>query len=330
MARKLEQGEMDLYYQNQGQAQENIEVERNKKTKQRGRRIKENKKKQEDAFDLETETVLQMTNKNKLKKEEKRRRELSQKEKKRKKRIKRIKFISKIVLFVVLFSGVIIFALTSPIFNIKDIEVLNNSRVPSDTIISLSELRKEQNIFQFYKISTINKIKEEPYIENVKIHRRLPGTIEIEVEERIPKYSVSYMEKYAYINSQGYILEISEENGNLPIIQGIETKEENVVPLNRLNDEDLSKLEDVIKIMSSAKENSLDQLVTSIDISNKNNYSIYLEAEKKKIYLGDTSNLSNKMLYILAIIEQEKGKDGDIFVNGDLNNKFQPYFRERV
>ena len=55
-----------------------------------------------------------------------------------------------------------------------------------------------------------------------------------------------------------------------------------------------------------------------------------LEAEKKKIYLGDTSNLSNKMLYILAIIEQEKGKDGDIFVNGDLNNKFQPYFRERV
>ena len=31
-----------------------------------------------------------------------------------------------------------------------------------------------------------------------------------------------------------------------------------------------------------------------------------------------------------AIIEKEKGKEGDIFVNGDLNNKFQPYFREKV
>ena len=28
--------------------------------------------------------------------------------------------------------------------------------------------------------------------------------------------------------------------------------------------------------------------------------------------------------------EAEKGKQGDIFVNGDLNNKFQPYFREKV
>ena len=26
----------------------------------------------------------------------------------------------------------------------------------------------------------------------------------------------------------------------------------------------------------------------------------------------------------------KKGKKGDIYVNGDLNNKFQPYFRESV
>ena len=27
---------------------------------------------------------------------------------------------------------------------------------------------------------------------------------------------------------------------------------------------------------------------------------------------------------------KKKGKEGDVFVNGDLNNKFQPYFREKV
>ena len=53
-----------------------------------------------------------------------------------------------------------------------------------------------------------------------------------------------------------------------------------------------------------------------------------LEEENKKVHLGDSTNLSNKMLYVMAIIEAEKGKQGDIFVNGDLNNKFQPYFRE--
>ncbi len=35
------------------------------------------------------------------------------------------------------------------------------------------------------------------------------------------------------------------------------------------------------------------------------------------------------MLYVQSIIEKEKKKKGDIFVNGDLNNGFNPYFREK-
>ena len=281
-------------------------------------------------FDLDTETVIQMTNKNKIKKEEQKRRVLTKKERKRKKKIKRIKFFLKLILFVGLASGTIIFALTSPIFNIKDIKVINNNQVQADTIISLSELKTEDNIFKFYGKNVVNKIKENAYIENVKIHRKLPNTIEIKVEERTPTFSVDYMGKYAYINTQGYILEIAETNNGMTIIQGATTKEEDIQPGNRLCNEDLSRLEETIKILDSANENKLEGKVTSIDISNKNEYSIYIESEKKKVHLGDSTNISNKMLYVLAIIEKEKGKEGDIFVNGDLNNKFQPYFREKV
>lgn len=281
-------------------------------------------------FEEDTETVIQMTNKNKIKKDEKQRRALTKKERKRKKKIKRIKFFLKLILFVGLASGTIIFALTSPIFNIKDIKVINNNQVQADTIISLSELKKEDNIFKFYGKNVVNKIKENAYIENVKIHRKLPNTIEIKVEERTPTFSVDYMGKYAYINTQGYILEIAETNNGMTIIQGATTKEEDMQPGNRLCNEDLSRLEETIKILDSANENKLEGKVTSIDISNKNEYSIYIESEKKKVHLGDGTNISNKMLYVLAIIEKEKGKEGDIFVNGDLNNKFQPYFREKV
>ena len=133
-----------------------------------------------------------------------------------------------------------------------------------------------------------------------------------------------------YINNQGYFLELSEDSKGLIIIYGITTEEEKVIPGSRLNNEDLNRLEEVIKIISSANENGLEGKVTSVDISNKNDYTIYLEEKKKKVHIGNTSNLSNKMLYILAIMEQENGKEGDIYVNGDLNNKFQPYFREKV
>lgn len=309
-----------------GQAQN---VKRQSKSNVKERKIK-NKEKVFDVFDLETEQLIQMTNKNRIKKEAKRTKRNEIKEKKRQKRNKKVKLFFKIFLFIILIGGAIIFAMTSPLFNIKEIKVTNNAQVPSDTIISLSEIKIDENIFKFYKGNASNKIKENAYIEKVIIERKIPSTVEIKVEERIPKYSVDFMGKYMYINSQGYFLELSEDNKDLTIIHGITTEEEKVIPGSRLNNEDLNRLEEVMKIMSSANENGLEGKVTSVDISNKNDYTIYLEEKKKKIHIGNTSNLSNKMLYILAIMEQEEGKEGDIYVNGDLNNKFQPYFREKV
>ena len=255
---KSKESDMNLYYMKNGQAQkENIEdLVKKKKQKEREKRIKQNKmqREQNNDFDFETEEVIKMTNKNKLKKEEERKKQLSKQERKRKKRNRRIKFVLKIILLIGVIAGGITFALTSPIFNIKDIQVLNNNQVSSDTIISLSELRTDQNIFKFSSNNVIEKIKENPYVESVEVHRKIPSTVQIEVEERIPTYSVDYMGKYAIINNQGYILEISEDNKGLPIILNSTTAEQEVSPNQRLNDEDLGKLEDVLKIMSSAKE----------------------------------------------------------------------------
>ena len=321
------------YYIEQEENKETIEeMIKRKKQKEREKRINEKKKteQKQEKFDLDTETVINMTNKNKLKKDAQKRKKITREERKRKKRIKRIKFFVKLFLLVGIIAGGITFALTSPIFNIKDINVINNVTIPSDTIVSLSGLKSNENIFKFYKGNVIRKIKENPYVESVEIHRKLPATIEIDVTERVATYSVDYMGKYAYINTQGYILEISDDNRGMPVIQGVTTNENDIVPGNRLNENDLKRLEQVIRIMNAVKDCGLDGQVTSIDISDENNYSIYLNDEKKRVYLGDSSNLSNKMLYVQAIIEQEPQKEGEIFVNGDLNNGFNPYFREKV
>ena len=332
--RKRKQEEIDnfIYMKEETKNRETIdELMKKKKNKEREKRIRQNnQKRNEDKFDLETETVIQMTNRNKVKKQEKEKRQAIKLERKRKKRNRKIKAIIKILMLVLIIGGGIAFTMTSPIFNIKDIKVLNNSQIPSETIISLSGLTTAQNIFRFNSSNIEEKIKENPYIESVNIHRKIPNTIEIEVKEREHSYNISYMGKYAYINTQGYILEISEDSKAKPIIYGTSTKEEEIAPGKRINNEDLVKLEDVIKITNVAKENNLYDKITSIDISNKNDYIIYMEQEQKNVHLGDNTNLSNKMLYVSAIIEQEKDNVGDIFVNGDLNNKFQPYFREKI
>ncbi len=332
MTKKIKEADMYLYYMDYGQAQDKNKksnTER-KKAKERQKRIKQNKKMKKDDFDLNTETVIQMTNKNKIKKEEEQRKRLTQEERRRKKRYRKIKFFLKIILLLGIIIGGVAFAMISPIFSVKDIQVVGNEQISKETIISLSGLKTEENIFRFGISKVISSLKENAYVEKVKIHRKIPNTVQIEIEERKHNYSIDFLGKYAYINTQGYILEIAENSKQKVILQGIETPEEQVVEGNRLNNEDLEKLEDVIKIINATKEYELDNKVTSIDMSDKNQYSIYLEEEGKKVYLGDSSNLSNKMLYVDAIIEKEKGKAGEIFANGDLNNKFRVYFRESL
>ena len=280
----------------------------------------------DNKFDLETEAVINMTKANRKKNE----RNIARvQEKILKKKKKRKKILTIILLLAIIVAG-IVFTLVSPIFNIQEIEVVNNELLSSDTIISLSGLQTGQNLFKFSKIKTKNEIKTNPYIESVKISRKIPSTIKISVVERQRDFNVEFLNGYAYINKQGYILEISEEKLDVPTIQGVSTDAEQIVAGNRLNVEDLEKLEVVIEIMDICKSYELDTKITSINIENKNNYIIYMEEEKKEIYLGDETNLNNKMLYVPIMLEENKDAEGTIYLNGDLNSNFKPRFKEKV
>ena len=322
----------DLFYYSPINTEKTTQKEQKRKTKEREKRIKKqnSQKNVENQFDYDNEMVIKMTNKNNQKQEEKTKQKMSKKQRQILKKKKRIKLMLKFTALLIIIIAGIIFALVSPIFNIKEINVSNNNQINTETIISLSQLNLGQNIFKFNKNKVNKNIKTNAYIESVEIKRKLPNKVQIQIEERKQEYNVEFLNGYAYINNQGYILQISEEKQALPTIQGISTPDEQIVEGNRLNSEDLEKLEVIIQIINICKNYELDSKITNIDISTKDEYTLYLEEEKKTIYLGDKSNLSNKMLYVQVIIEENRGKEGAIFVNGDLNNNFKPRFKEKV
>ena len=246
--------------------------------------------------------------------------------------IKKRKLILKIIRTIILIGiliGTLIYILLSPLFNIKDVTVTGNNKLSREEIISLSEIRTEENIFKTSKNDIKNKIKTNPYVENVKIRRKLPDKVEIIVVERVATYMLPFANSYVYINNQGYMLEITSQKANLPIITRFTTPAENLHEGERLLSEDLVKLGEVLQIIESANANGIQELITKIDISNRQDYTIMLEKEKKLVHMGDVSNLSTKMSYINKIIQDEAGIEGEIFVNTDLTNK-GAVFREKV
>lgn len=133
---------------------------------------------------------------------------------------------------------------------------------------------------------------------------------------------LSMENQYAYINNQGYILEITDVKLEVPTITGYSTEE--ILPGKRLQESDLERLNTVIQIMKTSKEKNLDTKITNIDIQDENDFLITMENERKMIHLGDSSNINDKFIMIKAVLEDNVGVKGEIFVK-DLNKVF---FRE--
>lgn len=241
----------------------------------------------------------------------------------------KINKIIKIILLLLLISIAIIFALLSPIFNIKHIEITGNKQITKEELKSLSGVKLEDNIFKVQNIKVSNNIKQNAYISEAQVYKVLPNKIKIEVIEREATYMLEYGNGYVYINKQGYMLEISSIKKELPILIGTSTPKEDYKDGNRLNEEDLIKLQTVIKIMNVAQTNEIANLITKIDVSNCNNYTLYLETERKVAYLGDCSNLETRMLFLVGILTKERDNPGEIFINMNLNTD-DAFFRESV
>lgn len=300
------------------------------KPKKKNKKLGNKKKIQEDDIELrlgiEDEIYKEKNKKAPTKKKPKltpKQQEIARK--KRKIIFRLIKWTSLVVLLI----GGGIYFLLSPFFNIKNITIIGNEKITQETIISLSEIELEQNTFKISKSKVEQAIKANSYIDSVKVKRKLPDGIEIQVTERKPAYMLTLGNAYVYMNKQGYLLEISQEKLELPIIIGILTPEDQIQEGNRLNTEDLQRLSGVIQIMDSANNNDIGKSITKINISDKQDYVLELKSEKKNVHVGDTSNLSTKMLYVKKVLQNEKKKEGDIFVNTDLNTK-GAIFREKV
>lgn len=255
---------------------------------------------------------------------------LTKEQKIRMQKIRIIKKLSIALLMIILLIGGTIYFVLSPAFNVKTIEVVNNSKLSSEQIASMSEIALNQNMFKFSKKEVKEKILANPYIEDVNVSRNIfTSKVKIEVTERTATLMLEYGNSYVYINNQGYILEISPIKLDSPIIKGYTTQLEDVKPGNRLCKDDLERLEVVLKIIETAQSSGIENLITQIDIKNKKDYVMFLESEDKTVYLGTCTDLSTQMLYIKEMIQREKGIEGEFFIDMDLNTG-NPVFREKV
>ena len=217
-----------------------------------------------------------------------------------------LKIFIKILIVLGIATGVILFLFVSPVFNIQEIKVSGANEISESVYLAMAGVEIGDNIFEIDKISGETTIQKEPYVEQVEIKRKYPNKIEINVLERVSCYVVEQNNKFFSLDKNAYILETSLSQVELPKVIGCKEDLENIEIGGRLNEEELEKFGDLIKIMDAIQNNDIDAKLTSIDITDKNSYIVEFAEENKIIMLGDASNLSAKMAWINLFIKDKK------------------------
>ncbi len=246
-------------------------------------------------------------------------REIEMKKRKRRKR----RLI--ILLIIIAIIGIYAYLLNADIFKIKDIEIIGNKQLRQEQIYEQLGVKLGESIFSNFNIVTKVRLKQNRYIEDVKITKKYPNKLLVEIKERENKYQIqTETGLYIYIDCQGYITNCATEKLDLITIIGMNITENDLENKNRLEDEDLTvKLENILQIEKEMQEIEIFEKITEIQV--KDNYIISLENEIT-INLGNATDLKSRMYYVKAILNKETGNTGTINVNGNLNEGFSPYF----
>ena len=100
--------------------------------------------------------------------------------------MKKSKAFLSLTAVILIFSGAYIFACHSSHFRVSEIKVRGNNRVSADEITEKLKACLDENIFRLDLDEVENGLKEDIRLKDVRLERRLPGRILVEVEEKTP------------------------------------------------------------------------------------------------------------------------------------------------
>lgn len=226
------------------------------------------------------------------------------------------------VCIIILVSVLVTLCLKLTIFNVTSLQIVGNKNVTKEEIIASSHIAVGSNIFTIKTKNAINNILKNPYIVNVKVKRKLPNKIKVEISERKATFYTNFNKEFYIIDNEGRILEKTSEikNNNLIEVKDLDISKSKVGELITFENEDrinlLNELCDEIYNYNEKEERK----ITSIELSNFIDIKLYCNSDLY-IKIGTQEDINNKLMKALNILksDQLKGMKGyvDVSFNGN-------------
>jgi cell division protein FtsQ len=201
------------------------------------------------------------------------------------------------------------FILSLPVWRLKSVRVVGNNYLPEAKIIRTAMIPQEENIFLIDLDEVKNRFSNIIQIKDIRIKRKLPDTIVIDIKERIPFAITVISGATSLIDDEGYIIArqgldssaYTVDIAKYPVIRGIDKK--SLEGGIRLNSGDRSFVRSTLAILS----NSIDLGTIQIEAGNREDIIIYIE-DIMKVKIGDPRDIEKKIKVVRALLGSLKGK----------------------
>lgn len=224
----------------------------------------------------------------------------------RMRRQKRRRLVSYILAFLAVVAVAVALCLTV-LFRITSIEVAGATRYAAEELIQASGIQKGQNLFLADVGGAPEKIQSKhPYLSAVKVSRRLPARIVIEVQDASVACVAEWDGKFLLLDSEGRVLELAAKAPDgAPVCKGMQVKSAAVGEKVVLQDENQLGL--FSQVAQAVKDSGLSG-TSAVDLSDAYNLKVVCSNKAGKqmtLKLGNANYLGKKLRFAKATIDQK-------------------------
>lgn len=172
-------------------------------------------------------------------------------------------YLRRFLIFLGVLAAVGVF-LSSSVFAVKTIQVEGNQYYADDEVINMAGARTGVNLFLEAKSSEIrDRLLDDPYFVDVKVRRKLPGTLIIEVEERLQIAAITYGDAYIVIDEEGVMLRKTSVDPKLTLLTGLTVSK--LKTGEKVEAEESATLDSTLQMLTAMKDG--DFFFKKIDVS---------------------------------------------------------------
>lgn len=219
-----------------------------------------------------------------------------------KRRKGKIHFYVLFVILVVLAIFIIRYALTSSYFYVKDIKIKGLHKLSSQQLLPEDLVPPRTCIFELDMGRIHRRIQSNSWVRRVRVKKKLPSTLLIEIEERVPYACVRQANKFWQVDREGVLLQETRAPNTHVVIAGVNPLEEEKILLKTL------------KALESSR--SLNLKVKKIVVKRGNEGIVLILEKGTQVVLGISPNYN--YLSYLPYIFQDARRRGEKFNFVDL------------